>query len=675
MSVAVLLFVLAKGQSGAPLPTNITKSLNLEPGTYSLKGPIQVTGSNLVLDGGGATLVGPGSAIGLQIGNGTNITIKNLKIKGFRWGVLAQGTTKLQMTNVNSSGNQNHFEALDGKIVMDMEGGKIPDYGGGILFRQVTGATLARVECHGQWNGLTLVNCTKTVVDKCDFSKNDDTGIHLWNSSDNEIRDSKIAWVGIGIVKNGKFAHKGGDQAGILLEHDSNKNRVLRNNLVHCPGDGVFLRANELAAVPAAEAKAKGMQTVGENPVLMPTHPSNDNLFQGNDASFAEDANAFESDFCSGNQFIGNVAAYSNYGFWLGFSRDTVVKGNLVVANKTAGVQLDNGWNNKFEANTFIRDYGSPVALAFSDEEANAEHPNHGAQNRSGQISVFDNTFVGFGKPFKFIQSAPATVQSNTLVNVDDSQGEAGLVDAKGSAPLLVNNTFTRHTGPDLSPSNGELVTLPGVQDRVGGVVLSRAAPKATEAVVFGSLTGRFEGEEFELGRSTKEAKISFPARYAAVVRVKGAERTAASYLALLGDQSLAKGQPTEASSGGDLADHAVDGDWDSPEKSWRPTAEAGQWFGVDLHRTAMIDGFAIQANVINPHDFWAKFHIVVSETGQFDGEEQTVVTETNWDGRPGPVRVYPVTPVRARFVRIVADTGQQWVQLQEFAVYGKTGQ
>jgi parallel beta-helix repeat protein len=676
--------LLLAGQAAKPAPAQVpvapprevTKSVKLKLGTYRLTQPMVVSGSNLVLDGGGATLVGNGEAAGLQIVKAQNVTIKNLKLKGFRWGILADGSAGLKLVNVDSSGNQNHFEATtEGKTVMDMEGGKEPDYGGGILLRGVTGGLLQGVEAHGQWNGVTLSNCTKVVLDRCDLSKNDDTGLHLWSSSNNEVRDSRISWIGIGIVKNGAFAHKGGDQAGILVEHDSNKNRFLRNDLVHCVGDGVFIRANELAPVPAADARKQGVPSVGENPVLLPTHPSNDNLFQENDASFAEDANSFESDFCFGNQFIKNVASYSNYGFWLGFSRNTTVRGNLVVGNKTRGLQLDNGWANVVEGNTFIREFGAPIAMYFSDEEANAAKPNHGAQNRSGDIRVFDNLFIGYPRPFRFINSSPATVQANTWIytGVDaPSVDEDVIAEITGQRPLFISNVAERHVGPEFLPSLGNAAAIPSFMDSVGGVSVLRLDPKAKEAIVEASLTGLFRGEEFELGRLAGPGRLSFPSRTARFVRVRGADASPSAFLALLGDQSLAKGHMTEATSGKKLSDFATDGDWSTPEQSWRPDEKVGEYVQVDLGRQTFVDGFAIAANVVNPHDFWSKFHIVISDSGLFRGEEQTVVTETDWDRRPGPVRTYRIKPIRARFVRIVGDVAQKDVQLQEFGVYGR---
>lgn len=652
------------------LPAQVTKSLKLAPREYRVTAPLEVSGTNVVLDGGGATLRGSGKGVGIHVGAGQKITIKNLKVIGFRWGIVAEGTKSLTLDGVTSNGNANYPEAATGKIVMDMEGGKEPDYGGGFLLRGVVGGLLTNLDAHAQWNGVTLSGCSKVVLEKSDLSKNDDTGLHLWNSSDNEIRDNRITWIGIGIVRTGQFAHKGGDQAGILLEHDSSRNRFLRNNLVHCVGDGVFLRANELAPMPAADARKQGVKTAGEAPILLPTHPSNDNLFQENDASFAEDANSFESDFCSGNRFENNVAAFSNYGFWLGFSRNTSVKGNLIVGNRTRGIQLDNGWSNTVEGNTFVRDIGSPTAMYFSDEEANAAHPNHGAQNPSGDLRIFSNTFVGFVRPFRFVQTTPATVQSNTFVEAPSVEPDA-LAEVTGPKPLMVSNEVEVHTSPDFAASRGEFAPSPGWLDTYGGVAISRLDPKAKEAIVEASLTGRFDGEQFELARVTGPATVTFPPRAGAILRVRGAENTAASYLAQYGDRSFAKRKLVQASSHEEVADNANDGDWSTPEKSWRPNDAAGEWWAVDLGADREITSFTVAPSVANPHDFWSKFRIEISKTGLFTGEQLAVVTETDWDKRPGPIRTYRISPLKGRYVRIIGDVGQKSVQLQELGVYG----
>src|SRR4051812_46987469 len=112
MILAILMLpAVSQAQTGTSLPREVTKSVQFKAGTYRISQPIVVSGSNLVLDGGGATLVGNGTGIGIQIQKGAGITVKNLKIRGFRWGLVADGATDLKLISVDSSANQNYPEA------------------------------------------------------------------------------------------------------------------------------------------------------------------------------------------------------------------------------------------------------------------------------------------------------------------------------------------------------------------------------------------------------------------------------------------------------------------------------------------------------------------------------------------------------------------------------------
>jgi len=73
-----------------------------------------------------------------------------------------------------------------------------------------------------------------------------------------------------------------------------------------------------------------------------------------------------------------------------------------------------------------------------------------------------------------------------------------------------------------------------------------------------------------------------------------------------------------------------------------------------------------------NYHDWYGKFHIEVSTTGAFSGEQTTVATETSWDtARSGGQSVsYIFSPIQARYMRIVSDIDQNWVKLEELEVY-----
>jgi parallel beta-helix repeat protein len=47
--------------------------------------------------------------------------------------------------------------------------------------------------------------------------------------------------------------------------------------------------------------------------------------------------------FSKGNIYRGNKASHSNYGFWLGFSSDCVIRDNQIHNNRQAGIAVENG--------------------------------------------------------------------------------------------------------------------------------------------------------------------------------------------------------------------------------------------------------------------------------------------------------------------------------------------
>ncbi|MCD6331816.1 MAG: right-handed parallel beta-helix repeat-containing protein, partial [Bacteroidales bacterium] len=97
------------------------------------------------------------------------------------------------------------------------------------------------------------------------------------------------------------------DCAAILLIV-SNNNTVEYNDLTYS-GDGVFLGQYEHSGVP------------------------NNNYFAYNDCSFSPH-NAIEATFADGNIYKYNKCNYSHYGFWLGYSFNSLVEGNEIIGNR-----------------------------------------------------------------------------------------------------------------------------------------------------------------------------------------------------------------------------------------------------------------------------------------------------------------------------------------------------
>lgn len=114
----------------------------------------------------------------------------------------------------------------------------------------------------------------------------------------------------------------------------------------------------------------------------------------------------------------------------------------------------------------------------------------------------------------------------------------------------------------------------------------------------------------------------------------------------------------------------AVDGDKTTAGNSWQTygSLEPGDWWQVDLGATMDLGQVIIYPNSQNWGDWCDRFHIDVSTTGSFSGEQQTVVKETNSPHTQSILYIFPTTA--GRYVRVINDQSQNWVQLQEFEVY-----
>jgi hypothetical protein len=106
----------------------------------------------------------------------------------------------------------------------------------------------------------------------------------------------------------------------------------------------------------------------------------------------------------------------------------------------------------------------------------------------------------------------------------------------------------------------------------------------------------------------------------------------------------------------------------------------------VDLGAAHEVARVAVYPSAGNPHDWFSAFHLEVSPTGAFAGEQTKVAMEPSWDDTRthadyGIQRlsgfvdhcVYTFAPVTGRYVRLVSDVHQNFVRLQELQVFGLT--
>ena len=300
------------------------------PGTV-----IEICADGVVLDLSGVVLDGEAAGgIGIWVHDCNDVTIINGVVIGFHFGIYADNVTNLVIRGCVVSDNTN---PLGAGWLPDMAAPVEEGFGGGIYLYRIRNSAIENNQANNNFNGISLIRSEHNLISGNNASYCGNVGIYLLKSSHNEILQNRAEHC---IRYTDRFWCDTADSAGILLENGSNHNRVVGNSLRYS-GDGFFIRAHN-------------------------REPSDDNFISGNDASYSPN-NAFEAGFSSGNVFEDNIANYSNYGFWLGYSTNSTVKGNEIKANRFDGIAIEHGQDNRIEGNRIegnrygIRLWSDPV--------------------------------------------------------------------------------------------------------------------------------------------------------------------------------------------------------------------------------------------------------------------------------------------------------------------------
>ncbi len=284
---------------------------------------IEVCTDGVSLDLSGVVLDGEGSGgVGIWVHDCENVTVMNGVVIGFHYGIHADNVTNLNIQGCVVSDNTN---PPDAGWLSDTEAPVEEGFGGGIYLYNVSHSVIENNQVNNNFNGISLVRSEHNVIGGNHASYCGNVGIYLLTSSHNEVLHNLSEHC---IRYTDRFWCDTADSAGILLENGSNHNRIIGNSLRYS-GDGFFIRG--------------GNRT-----------PSNHNFISGNDASYSPN-NAFEAVFSAHNTFENNVANFSNYGFWLGYSTNTTVRGNEIKASRFDGIAIEHGQDNRIEDNRIER--------------------------------------------------------------------------------------------------------------------------------------------------------------------------------------------------------------------------------------------------------------------------------------------------------------------------------
>jgi nitrous oxidase accessory protein NosD len=393
----------------------ITRSVVIRPGTYRLDPlpgdsvVIRVRGSGIVLDFSGAALLGAdpaadpdqGRGIGILIERGRNITVQGASIRGYKVGVLARDVRNLRLLDNDVSYNWKprlwsglgHESLVDWLSFHRNEQDEWLRFGAGLYLHNIQGGEVRGNRAWQGMNGLLLVRSSRLRIWNNDFSFLSGLGIGLYRSSHNTIMHNRADWCMRGYV-HGVYS-RGQDSSALLLYEQSSNNVVAYNSMTHS-GDGVFLWA-------------------GQSTMDTGQGGANDNLFFGNDFSFAA-ANAIEVTF-SRNRMIGNRLEGSNYGVWGGYSFDSEIRRNLIRGN-TTGVAIEHGQNNRIVDNRFEGE-STAIRLWWNRiEPSDWGYPRH-RDTRSRGYRISGNTFDRHRVALRLEHTSQVQADDNRFGQVD----------------------------------------------------------------------------------------------------------------------------------------------------------------------------------------------------------------------------------------------------------------
>ncbi len=447
---------------GNVIPTDgmvIVEDTTFEPGVYVLPNGVSIGASGVTLDMNGANLVGVDfDNYGVTCIGYDDVTIKNGIVDTYYYGMRIENGSNIQILNNDLSTNwvdprSRGPQAPFLNINVGPNLGDRTNLGGGLFMNNVTLATVSGNTLNDQENGMDLYFVTNSTISSNVASDNTGWGIHLYSSTDNVVSNN----VADRCIRFGLR-----DSSGFLVVYSSHSNEFLNNSFQY-GGDGFFI-GNEHGC------------------------PSNFNLVQGNDGSFAG-ANAFETTFSEGNQFIDNIANGSNYGFWLGYSHSgTVVRGNTIRANNTNGIEIEHGQHNVIEGNEIIGNGGKGIVLRTDGvvHFPPGQFPclNLPEQEFSSFYTIKDNVIhSNFGIGIELINTTDSEIVNNLVAgqfggtagsngarnvwSVDPTPGENII-----GGPLLGGNYWSNYEGEDLNDdglgdtelpyTNNGQIALPG---------------------------------------------------------------------------------------------------------------------------------------------------------------------------------------------------------------------
>jgi parallel beta-helix repeat protein len=323
--------------------------------TDNINDSLVVERDNIVVDGAGHTLEGNGSGIGIYLTFRGNVTITNITIRNFYYGICFFGSSNNILYANRIANNARGIRFASGSTNNSIFANSITNNDRGIYFGSSPNNSISA-------NTIT----------------NNSYGFYLMYSSDNNS-------VSANTIAN--------NVNGIYLEYASNGNSISANNVTNNNGYGILLEYssnnNSISANSITDNKAYGIY-LGSS--------SNGNSITGN--NITKNARHGIELWSSGNNISANNITNNDYGIGLISSSGNTLTANNVTESSNYGIYLYSSANNTVSANSLANNW---CGLCFSNSSNNTLSGNN----------VTSNSYYGL----YFDYSPNNTVSGNTVTD------------------------------------------------------------------------------------------------------------------------------------------------------------------------------------------------------------------------------------------------------------------
>lgn len=269
--------------------------------TDNINNSLVVEKNGIVIDGEGYTLQGVGSESGIRLWNRTEVTIRDLEIRGFNWGINLSRTTRCVIQQNNITEND-----VSG-ILLSLGSSENTIMGNDILNNGVPGALPTG-------DGIALLESNNNLVSDNILTDNAVDGVSLEHSNSNIIHNNTI-------VENFGF--------GVRIF--SSENNTINDNLVSSSIQGITLYSSPKNRVEKNEVS----RTVeaGINLEYSPTNLIKENTIKENNE------NGISISLGStNNTIVGNTIIKNQRGIELYSGRNIIHNNNFINYLQNAGV-------------------------------------------------------------------------------------------------------------------------------------------------------------------------------------------------------------------------------------------------------------------------------------------------------------------------------------------------